>query len=68
MAVNYFNGSPDDNLRAALNEEIPYPKWVVSYNNGAEVYCYNENDQPPSDEEVAANNGVKTFYEFDTRE
>lgn len=68
MAINFFNGDPTENLDAALNEEISYPKTLVSYNNDAEVWVYNEDDQPPSDEQIAERNGVKTYYEFDTRE
>lgn len=68
MAINFFNGSPDDNIRAALHDEISYPKWIISYDSGAEVWCYNEDDQPPSDEVVAERNGTKTYYEFNTQE
>lgn len=68
MAINFFNGEADENFRAALNEEISYPKWIVSYDNGAEVLCYNEDDHPPSDEVVAERNGVKQYHEFNTQE
>jgi hypothetical protein len=68
MAINLFFGEIDDNTKAALSYEIPYPKWVIVYPTEMEVLVYNGDDQPPSDEYVSSHNGTKTYYEFSTQE